>query len=370
MQIGVPKEIKAHEYRVGLTPASVRELVALDQQVLVETRAGVGAGFSDEDYEAAGATIVTDAEELFARADLVVKVKEPQLVECRRLRESQVLFTYLHLAADPAQAEALMESGATAVAYETVTSADGALPLLTPMSRIAGRMAAHVGAHYLEKPCGGTGVLIGGVAGVPAARVVVLGAGVAGTSAVEMAVGLQADVTVFDKDVRRLNTLAERFGNRLRTLYATRDAIEQSVLAADVVIGSVLLPGAAAPKLVSAEVVDRMRPGAVVVDISIDQGGCFATSRPTTHADPTYTVGGVVHYCVANMPGAVPKTSTIALNNATLPYVKAIATQGWNAAATADPHLAAGLNVRAGKLYHDGVSSSLAHLTPARRRAS
>jgi len=359
MRIGVPREIKVHEYRVGLVPAGVRELVAAGHEVVVERSAGEGVGILDLQYEAAGARIAADAAEVFRAADLIVKVKEPQLVECRMLREGQVLFTYLHLAADPAQAQALMESGATAIAYETVTAADGSLPLLTPMSEVAGRMSVQVAANCLQKANGGSGVLLGGVPGVPAAKVVVLGGGVAGTHALEMAVGLQADVTVVDRSVKRLRELAALFGNRLKTAYSTTEAVEQLVTEADVVIGAVLIPGGAAPKLVTRHMVAQMRQRSVMVDISIDQGGCFETSRPTTHADPTYTVNGVIHYCVTNMPGAVPRTSTYALTNATLPFVRALADHGWRAALARDAHLAHGLNVHGGEIRHEAVARSL-----------
>jgi len=359
MRIGVPREIKVHEYRVGLVPAGVRELVAAGHEVLIERSAGEGVGILDLQYEAAGARIAADAAEVFGSADLIVKVKEPQLAECRMLRDDQVLFTYLHLAADPAQAHALMESGATAIAYETVTAADGSLPLLTPMSEVAGRMSVQVAANCLQKANGGSGVLLGGVPGVPAARVVVLGGGVAGTHALEMAVGLQADVTVVDRSVKRLRELAALFGNRLKTAYSTAEAVEQLVTEADVVIGAVLIPGAAAPRLVTRDMVAQMKQRSVMVDISIDQGGCFETSRPTTHADPTYTVNGVIHYCVTNMPGAVPRTSTYALTNATLPFVRALADHGWRGALARDPHLARGLNVHAGEIMHEAVARAL-----------
>jgi len=359
MRIGVPREIKVHEYRVGLVPAGVRELVAAGHEVLIERSAGEGVGILDLQYEAAGARIAADAAEVFGSADLIVKVKEPQLAECRMLRDDQVLFTYLHLAADPAQAHALMESGATAIAYETVTAADGSLPLLTPMSEVAGRMSVQVAANCLQKANGGSGVLLGGVPGVPAARVVVLGGGVAGTHALEMAVGLQADVTVVDRSVKRLRELAALFGNLLKTAYSTAEAVEQLVTEADVVIGAVLIPGAAAPRLVTRDMVAQMKQRSVMVDISIDQGGCFETSRPTTHADPTYTVNGVIHYCVTNMPGAVPRTSTYALTNATLPFVRALADHGWRGALARDPHLARGLNVHAGEIMHEAVARAL-----------
>jgi alanine dehydrogenase len=362
MRVGVPREIKIHEYRVGLVPAGVRELVSSGHEVLIETHAGEGVGILDAHYAAAGATIVQEAAEIFRRAELIVKVKEPQLSECRMLREGQVLFTYLHLAADPAQAKALIESGVTAIAYETVTAPDGSLPLLTPMSEVAGRMSVQVAATCLQKANGGSGVLLGGVPGVPAAKVIVLGGGVAGTHAVEMAAGMQADVTVVDRSVSRLRELAAQFGSRVRTVYSTAEAIEQLVAEADVVIGAVLIPGATAPKLVTRAMIEKMKPRSVMVDISIDQGGCFETSRPTTHADPTYTVSGVIHYCVTNMPGAVPRTSTYALTNATLPFVRALADRGWRAALAHDPHLARGLNVHEGEVKHEAVARALTDL--------
>ncbi len=359
MRIGVPTEIKVHEYRVGLIPAAVRELVASGHEVAVQTGAGRGIGCSDEDYRAAGARIAPDAEAVFKDSQLVVKVKEPQPSECARLRRDQVLFTYLHLAADRAQAEALLRSQCVAIAYETVTAADGSLPLLTPMSEVAGRMSIQVGAQYLQQATGGRGVLLGGVAGVAPAKVVVIGAGVAGTNAVEMAHGLRADVTAIDRSIPRLRELDAQFRGSVRTLFSTSDAIEREVADADLVIGAVLLPGAAAPKLVTAAMIKSMRPGSVVVDIAIDQGGCFQTSRPTTHAAPVYTVDGVIHYCVTNMPGAVPRTSTFALNNATLPYVRALADKGWERATTEDRGLAAGLNVLRGQIVHPAVAHDL-----------
>jgi alanine dehydrogenase len=359
MRVGVPREIKIHEYRVGLVPAGVRELVASGHEVFVETHAGEGVGILDAHYAAAGATVVREAAEIFRRAELIVKVKEPQLAECRMLREGQVLFTYLHLAADPAQAQALIDSGVTAIAYETVTAPDGSLPLLTPMSEVAGRMSVQVAATCLQKANGGSGVLLGGVPGVPPAKVIVLGGGVAGTHAIEMAAGMQAEVTVVDRSVARLRELAAQFGSRVKTMYSTAEAIEQLVTQADVVIGAVLIPGAAAPKLVTRAMVEKMTPRSVMVDISIDQGGCFETSRPTTHADPTYTVSGVIHYCVTNMPGAVPRTSTYALTNATLPFVRALADHGWRAALARDAHLARGLNVHEGEVRHEAVARAL-----------
>src|SRR6266852_2455614 len=359
MRIGVPKEIKVHEYRVGLVPAGVRELVGSGHEVLVETGAGNGIGVDDAQYKAAGASIASAAAEVFERADLVVKVKEPQPAECAMLRPGQVLFTYLHLAADPVQAKGLMKSGATAIAYETVTAPNGSLPLLTPMSEVAGRMSIQVGAASLQKANGGFGILLGGVPGVPPAKVVILGGGVAGTHAAEMAVGLRADVTVVDRSVDRLRELSAIFGSQLKTVYSTAHAIEELVRDADLVIGAVLIAGAAAPKLVTRAMVKTMKPGAVLVDIAIDQGGCFETSRPTTHAEPTYVLDGVIHYCVTNMPGAVPRTSTFALTNATLPYVRALADHGWRQAIANDPGLARGLNVHAGELTHEAVASAL-----------
>ncbi len=359
MRIGVPREIKVHEYRVGLVPAGVRELVAAGHQLVVETGAGAGIGMDDEAYRAAGASIAATAAEVFSQAELIVKVKEPQPVECLMLQPSQTLFTYLHLAADPVQAQGLVRSGATAIAYETVTARNGSLPLLTPMSEVAGRMSIQVGAASLQKASGGSGVLLGGVPGVPPAKVVILGGGVAGTHAAEIAVGMRADVTVVDRSVDRLRELSSIFGASLRTAYSTGETIERLVQDADLVIGAVLIAGAAAPKLVTRPMLKTMKQGSVIVDIAIDQGGCFETSRPTTHAAPTFVVDGIVHYCVANMPGAVPRTSTFALTNATLPYVRAIADLGWQAAFKRDPGLAAGLNVHAGSLMHEAVAKSL-----------
>ena len=359
MKIGVPKEIKVHEYRVGLVPAAVRELVAAGHEVLVERGAGSGVGFDDAAYEAVGARIAADARAVFAAADLVVKVKEPQLVECAMLRPGQVLFTYLHLAADRPQAEALMRSGAHAIAYETVTARDGSLPLLTPMSEVAGRMSVQVGATLLHKSAGGRGMLLGGVPGVAPAKVVILGGGVSGTAAAEIACGMRADVTVIDKSLPRLRELDGLFGGRLKTVFSTAASIETAVASADLLIGAVLVPGAAAPRLVTRAMIKAMRPGAVVVDIAIDQGGCIETSRPTTHADPTYVEEGVVHYCVTNMPGAVAQTSTLALNNATLPYVRALANDGFEVACGKDPGLAAGLNVSQGRIVHSAVAEAL-----------
>ncbi len=358
MQVGVPKEVKIHEYRVGLVPASVRELIHHGHQVVVETTAGEGIGFTDADYEAAGATIAPDADTVFAKAEMIVKVKEPQPAEYGRLREGQVLFTYLHLAPDLPQTEGLIKSGCIAIAYETVTNARGGLPLLSPMSEVAGRMSVQVGAHCLEKEPGGSGMLLGGVPGVAAAKVVIIGGGVAGTNAARMAMGMEAHVTVIDRSLERLYELDLQFGPMLNTIYSTVDAIERHVIVADLVIGAVLVPGAAAPKLVTREMVRQMRPGSALVDIAIDQGGCFETSRGTTHADPTYIDEGCVHYCVTNMPGAVARTSTFALNNATLPFVLALANKGHRSALAENPHLKNGLNVAGGKVTYKAVAEA------------
>jgi alanine dehydrogenase len=359
MKIGVPREIKVHEYRVGLVPAGARELTSSGHQVVVEAGAGNGIGVEDAQYRAAGAAIVPTAKDVFEQADLIVKVKEPQPVECAMLKRDQVLFTYLHLAADPVQAEGLLKSGATAIAYETVTAPNGSLPLLVPMSEVAGRMSLQVGATCLQKANGGFGVLLGGVPGVPPAKVVILGGGVAGTHAAEMAVGMRAHVTVVDRSVNRLRELSALFGSTLHTAYSTAETIDRLIHDADLVIGAVLVAGAAAPKLVTRPMLKNMKQGAVLVDIAIDQGGCFETSRPTTHADPTFVVDGIIHYCVANMPGAVPRTSTFALTNATLPYVRALADLGWQAALKRDPGLAGGLNVQGGKIVHEVVAKAL-----------
>jgi len=361
MKIGVPKEIKTLEFRVGMVPSGVRELVHDGHEVFVETNAGAGIGMTDTDYEKAGATIVATPEEVFADAELIVKVKEPQLNECAMLRPEQVLFTYLHLAADPEQTKALVHSGTTAIAYETVTAEDGSLPLLTPMSEVAGRLSIQAGAYALQKANGGRGVLLGGVPGVAPASVVIIGGGVAGANAADMAVGLGARVTILDRSVPRLRQIEEIWGGRVRTEYSTNHTIEMRVTDADLVVGAVLVAGAAAPKLVTAEHVKKMRPGSVLVDISIDQGGCFETSRPTTHAEPTYVVDDVVHYCVTNMPGAVPRTSTLALTNVTLPFVKALANLGWVEALSRDPHLAMGLNVHNGHINHEAVAHDLGY---------
>ncbi|MBV6418557.1 MAG: Alanine dehydrogenase [Steroidobacteraceae bacterium] len=359
MQIGVPREIKNHEYRVGLVPDAVRGLTAAGHAVTVETGAGAGIGFSDEDYAAAGAKIAPDAAATFRAAELIVKVKEPQPEECRRLTRDQVLFTYLHLAADRAQAEALMASGCTAIAYETVLARDGSLPLLTPMSEVAGRMAIQIGAQYGTKAFGGRGVLLGGVPGVAPARVVVIGGGVSGGHAAEIAVGMRAEVTILDRSVPRLRELDEQFGGRARVLFSTPQAVETALSGADLLIGAVLIPGAAAPRVVSRAMLRRMGAGAVAVDIAIDQGGCLETSRPTSHAEPTYVEEGVIHYCVTNMPGAVPRTSTFALNNVTVPYVHELAARGWKEATARDPGLHAGLNVVAGRIVHPAVENAL-----------
>ncbi len=359
MRIGVPKEIKTHEYRVGLTPEAVREFVAHGHTVMVQTGAAGGIGFSDDAYRGAGAILVDTAAEIFGQADMIVKVKEPAAAEIAMLREGQVLFAYLHLAADREQTLGLMRSRATCIAYETVTDSRGALPLLAPMSEVAGRMSVQVGAHCLEKESGGSGVLLGGVPGVPAGRVVVIGGGVSGTNAATVAVGVGAQVTVIDRSITRLKELDQLFGSQVQTLFSTAASIEQAVADADLVIGAVLVPGSTAPKLVTRAMLARMRPGSVVVDIAIDQGGCFETSRPTSHAQPTYVEEGVVHYCVTNMPGAVARTSTIALGNATLPYALALADKGWQQALIEDVHLRHGLNVHAGHVTYAAVAKDL-----------
>lgn len=361
MLVGVPKEIKPQENRVGLVPGSVREVIRAGGEVIVEKHAGLGIGISDEDYRHAGASIVDTADEVFAKADLIVKVKEPQPIECHRLREGQTLFTYLHLAPDPQQTRMLKESGVTAIAYETVTQAGGGLPLLTPMSEVAGRMSIQAGAHCLEMAQGGSGILLGGVPGVSPANVVVIGGGVVGTNAARVAMGMEARVTVLDKSLSRLQQLDFQFGSKLNTIYATAEALEHYVIAADLVIGAVLVPGAAAPKLVTRAMLKAMRPGSVVVDVAIDQGGCFETSRATTHHEPTYVEEHVVHYCVANMPGAVPRTSTFALNNATLPFVLSLVTKGTKLALLSDAHFLNGLNVHQGKVTYEAVSRDLGY---------
>lgn len=359
MLIGVPKEIKTEEYRVGLTPASVRELVAHGHLVVVEHAAGAGIDASDADYVKAGAVVVDSAEEVFSRAELLVKVKEPQAIERKRLRAGQVLFTYLHLAPDPEQCRDLVQSEAICIAYETVTKEGGGLPLLAPMSEVSGRMSIQVGAHYLEKPQGGRGILLGGVTGVAPAKVVILGAGMVGLNAVQMAVGMGAQVVLIDRSIEALRHAEAMFGARITTLHSNQSNIEEYVLTADLVIGGVLVPGNTAPKLVNRELIRRMKPGSVVVDVSIDQGGCFETSHATTHAEPIYIVDEVVHYCVANMPGAVPHTSTYALNHVTLPLVLEIANKGWRHALTENPHLRAGLNVCSGAVTYQAVAEAL-----------
>jgi len=359
MRVGVPKEIKNHEYRVGMTPASVAELVASGHEVFVETKAGMGIDFSDSAYEKVGATILPTAADVFARSDMIVKVKEPQASEIAMLEPRHLLFTYLHLAADKPQTEGLMKSGATCIAYETVTSRSGALPLLKPMSEVAGRMSIQVGAHYLEKEQGGRGVLLGGVPGVAPAKVAILGGGVAGINAAQMATGQRADVTIYDINNDRLAELDMHFGSTIKTAFASKAAIAAAVKEAELVIGAVLVPGAAAPKLVTRDMLKTMKRGSVLVDIAIDQGGCFETSRATTHDDPVFTIDGVIHYCVANMPGAVARTSAFALNNATLPFILKLANLGAEAAMAEDPHLAAGLNVSGGKVRNEPVAEAL-----------
>jgi alanine dehydrogenase len=361
MLIGVPKEIKNHEYRVGMTPLSVREAVRHGHQVWVETNAGMGIGAADDDYVKAGAKIIGTAQEIFAKADMIVKVKEPQAVERKMLREGQILYTYLHLAPDPEQTKDLVKSGAICIAYETVTSAKGGLPLLAPMSQVAGRMSIQCGAHSLEKAQGGRGVLLGGVPGVAPAKVVILGGGVVGTNAAAMALGLGADVTVLEKSTDRMEELVSRFGTQLKTLYSTQGAIEDECAEADLVIGGVLIPGAAAPKLITRAMLKNWKRGAVFVDVAIDQGGCAETSKATTHADPTYEVDGVIHYCVANMPGGVARTSTFALNNVTLPFGLRIADKGVKQALLEDPHLRNGLNVYRGKVTYQAVAEDLGY---------
>jgi alanine dehydrogenase len=359
MRVGVPKEIKNHEYRVGLTPASVAELTAAGHEVFIQATAGLGIDFSDQDYVNVGARILGSAAEVFAASDMIVKVKEPQASEIALLEPRHLLFTYLHLAPDPDQTKGLLASGATCIAYETVTARDGSLPLLRPMSEVAGRMSIQVGAHYLEKEQGGRGVLLGGVPGVAPARVAILGGGIAGVNAAQMAVGMRADVTIYDISNARLAELDMFFGSQIKTAYASKAAIASAVAKSELVIGAVLIPGAAAPKLVTRDMLKTMKRGSVLVDISIDQGGCFETSRATTHADPVYEVDGVIHYCVANMPGAVARTSAFALNNATLPFVLKLAGLGAEKAMAADPHLAAGLNVSGGKIRHQAVAEAL-----------
>ncbi len=359
MRIGLPKEIKTLENRVALVPSSVQELTSCGHEVFVETNAGLGSGISDAEYVAAGAKILPRATDVFSSASLIVKVKEPQPVECKMLTKDHTLFTYLHLAPDPEQAELLLASQCCAIAYETVTDAYQGLPLLSPMSEVAGRMAIQAGAHSLEKPQGGSGVLLGGVPGVASAKVVILGGGVVGTNAIRMAIGQEAHVTVIDKSLKRLKELDLQFASRLNTLYATVHAIDKAVVNADLVIGAVLVPGAAAPRLVTRAHLKQMRKGSVLVDVAIDQGGCFETSRATTHAEPTYEVEGIIHYCVANMPGAVPRTAAFALNNATLPFVLALANKGVKQALLEDPHLLNGLNVYHGHITYKAVAEAL-----------
>jgi len=359
MRIGIPKEIKIHEYRVGLIPSSVRELIHSGHEVLVERGAGAGAGIADAAYGEVGGRIADSAEEIFSTAELLIKVKEPQAIERKMLRPGQVLFTYFHLAPDPEQARDLQRSGATCIAYETVTAPDGSLPLLTPMSEVAGRMAPQVGASCLEKFNGGRGVLLGGAPGVPPADVLILGAGVVGWNAAMIAAGMGASVTLVDRSMAALRRASDHFGPSVGTIFSTPHAVEKLVLKADLIIGAVLVAGAATPKLVKAEMVKTMKTGAAIVDVSIDQGGCFETSRPTTHAEPTYLVDGVVHYCVTNMPGAVARTSTFALNNATLPFVLALANKGWRKALGDDPNLRRGLNIWEGRITHPAVAEAL-----------
>ena len=356
MKVGVPKEIKVLEYRVGMIPSGVKELVNEGHEVFVETDAGMGIGMTDQDYIDAGASILSTPEEVFDISELIIKVKEPQLNECEMLKTGQVLFTYLHLAADPEQAAALVKSGVTAIAYETVTADNGSLPLLTPMSAVAGRLSIQAGAYALQKANGGRGVLLGGVPGVKAGQVLIIGGGVSGAHAAEMAVGLGAQVTILDLSSDRLNELSNKFGDKVSTRVSSKELINELVIESDLVIGAVLVAGAAAPKLVTKEHVKQMRPGSVMVDISIDQGGCFETSKPTTHAEPTYIVDDVVHYCVTNMPGAVPRTSTFALTNETLPFIKSLANRGWQSALKNDQHLKNGLNVHEGSINFAAVA--------------
>ena len=359
MLIGVPKEIKNHEYRVGLTPAAVKEFVMHGHQVMVETDAGTSIGFTNEQYQEAGATIAAGPESIFEKAEMIVKVKEPQPNECKMLSEGQTLYTYLHLAPDPTQTDLLVKSGATCIAYETVTDRTGALPLLAPMSEVAGRMSVQAGAHFLEKAQGGSGTLLGGVPGVAPGKVLIIGGGVVGTNAAKMALGMGADVTILDRSLPRLRDLDDIFDGRVKTVFSTVDAIEHYSSKADLVVGAVLIPGAAAPKLLTREHIKNMKEGSVVVDVAIDQGGCFETSKATTHQDPVYIVDGVVHYCVANMPGGVARTSTMALNNATLPFGLALANKGPKKAMLDDPHLLAGLNVHKGKVTYKAVTDAL-----------
>lgn len=359
MLIGVPKEIKNHEYRVGLTPAAVKEFVSHGHEVVVEENAGTAIGFTDEQYIAAGAKMSKSAAEIFAQAEMIVKVKEPQPNECLMLRKGQILYTYLHLAPDPKQTQLLIESGASCIAYETVTDRSGGLPLLAPMSEVAGRMAVQAGAHYLEKAHGGSGTLLGGVPGVAPGKVLIVGGGVVGTNSAKIALGMGADVTILDRSLARLRQLDDIFDGRVKTVFSTVDAVDHYTATADLVVGAVLIPGAAAPKLITAEHIKNMKEGSVVVDVAIDQGGCLETAKATTHQDPVYTIDGVVHYCVANMPGGVARTSTMALNNATLPFGLAIANKGLKQALLDDPHLLNGLNVHAGKVTYKAVVDAL-----------
>ena len=361
MLIGIPKEIKNHEYRVGMTPGSVRELIQYGHEIIVETEAGSAIGMSDTDYTNAGAGIMHSAEEVFARADMIVKVKEPQKTECLMLRENQVLFTYLHLAPDPEQTKLLIDSGAVAIAYETVTGPENTLPLLAPMSEVAGRLSIQAGAHSLEKAQGGAGVLLGGVPGVAPAKVLIIGGGVVGDNAAYMARGMGAEVTILDRSLPRLRKLDIEYGGSVKCVYSTVETIEEYALQADMVVGAVLIPGAAAPKLLSRDIISRIKKGSVVVDVAIDQGGCFETSKATTHQEPTYVVDGVVHYCVANMPGAVARTSTLALNNATLPFTLALANSGYKQALLGNPDLRNGLNVHKGKITYQAVAENLGY---------
>lgn len=359
MKIGVPKEIKDKESRVGMIPASVRELSNRGHAVMVQQNAGIGVGFSDEDYRSAGAEIAKTADEIFATSDMIVKVKEPQPEECKKLREGQVLFAYLHLAPDPIQTKLLVASGCVAIAYETVTDEQGGLPLLTPASEVAGRLSIQAGAHCLEEPQGGKGVLLGGVPGVPPARVMILGGGVSGTQAIKIALGIGAEVIVLDKSLRRLRELDNLFSGKLTTCFSSEHAIEDHISTIDLIIGAVLIPGAAAPKLVTRAMLRKMQRGSVIVDLSIDQGGCFETSRPTTYSNPIYIEEGIVHYCVTNMPGGVPRTSTVALNNASLPFIIALAEKGYRAACSQDKHLLHGLNICMGKVTYRAVADAL-----------
>lgn len=361
MLIGIPKEIKNNEYRIGMTPAGVRELISHGHKVMVQRDGGSAIGLLNEQYEAAGAQLIDTPEEIFATTEMIIKVKEPQPNECKMLRPGQLLFTYLHLAPDPEQTRLLIESDCIAIAYETVTDSHGGLPLLAPMSEVAGRMAIQAGAHALEKSQGGMGILLGGVPGVAPAKVTVIGGGVVGINAARMAMGLGADVTILDRSIPRLKALDEQYGPRLKTLYSSVESIEHEVVASDLVIGAVLIPGAAAPKLVTREMLKKMKNGSVLVDVAIDQGGCFETSHATTHQNPTYEVEGIIHYCVANMPGGVARTSTFALTNATLPFALALANKGYKQALQNDPHLRNGLNIHRGKVTYSAVAHDLGY---------